>query len=442
MAYWMDWLNLLVRFIHVITAIAWIGASFYFVWLDNHLQTPPEWKQKKGIKGDLWAIHGGGFYEVAKYQLGPEAMPPHLHWFKWEAYSTWISGFTLLCLMYLAGGSYLLDPAKSSLTAFTGSLVVLGLLIGSWLAYDALCRSPLGRHGKWLAGALLALIALVAWILDSLFSGRAAFLITGACIGTCMAFNVWRVIMPAQTSLVHAVRFNKAPDPAPPLAAKLRSTHNNYATLPVVFLMISNHYPVIYGYRHGWLALVALVMLGMGVRHFFNLRHQGISRPRLLWGAAILFFLIAWLIKPVPVVRPAMTATATTATAQTATQSAITMPSTGADLSNGTSAAAGMAATSIASAAAIAAHNPVTSAMAMQIIQQRCSSCHAASPTDPQFSAPPLGFRLETEADVRQGAAKIRLNAVDSQVMPFANRTGMTDTERQQLGQWLTEQGL
>ncbi|AXI03502.1 urate hydroxylase PuuD [Aquirhabdus parva] len=424
-AYLLDWLNLLVRFIHVITAIAWIGASFYFVWLDNSLAEPPQEKKDKGIKGDLWAIHGGGFYEVAKYQLAPPEMPKHLHWFKWEAYSTWLSGFLLLSLMYFFGATtYLIDPSKVAFTPKVGVAVALAAIFGSWLIYDALCRTNFARtQGKAFAALLIVLIGLLSFTLNHIFSGRAAYLLVGVSIGTCMVFNVWRVIMPAQTKLVEAVRFNKTPNPAYAQAAKLRSLHNNYGTLPIVFLMLSNHYPMTYGNAHAWLVLVILVLLGMWVRHFFNLRHHGKIHPPILISGFIAFFALAFILKPPmpeapkPVKRvPRISTPVTEGLSQNTTPTSSVAPT----VTN-----------------AVQAPSGDINMQAQSIIKERCAVCHSKTPTDPTFTTAPMGVMLDNEAQMKQWAARIRANAVDSHTMPFMNKTGMTDAEREQLRTWL-----
>ncbi|MEC7120397.1 MAG: urate hydroxylase PuuD [Pseudomonadota bacterium] len=412
--YWLDWLNFLLRFVHVITAIAWIGASFYFIWLDNSLEQPPKWKQEKGISGDLWAIHGGGFYEVAKYKLNPEAMPQYLHWFKWEAYSTWISGFLLLSLMYFFGAStYLIDPQKVAFAPWQAISIALFSLIASWLVYDRLCKSPIAQTPPILAAILVLCIGAEAYFFQHIFSDRAAYLLVGASIATCMAFSVWRVIMPSQTALVAAVRFGKTPDPGYAQAARLRSVHNNYATLPVIFLMISNHYPITYTHPQAWLLLVCLVLLGMWVRHFFNLRHRGQVRPKILISGAVLFLLIAWWFKPVP---PNPIPPVTPTSAAQAQPLAETAPT------------------------GLMLPTEVTTAVpprAVAILHERCATCHSATPTDAMFNVAPAGVMLDTEAQMKQWAERIRANAVLSQNMPFMNKTQMTDAERQQVGAWL-----
>ena len=301
-AYLSEWLSLLVRWFHVIAGVAWIGASFYFIWLDNHLREPPEWKKNEGIKGDLWAIHGGGFYEIAKYRLGPKEMPRELHWFKWEAYSTLLSGLALLFVVYYMGSpGYLIDPAKADLS--TGAAIAIGLgSIAVVLAiYETLIRSPLADKGKAFALILFGILVLVDWGLFQVFSGRGAFIHVGAVIGTIMVANVFLGIIPSQRALVDSVRAGEeANEKVARLAmlAKLRSTHNNYLTLPIIFIMISNHYPLLYGNPHGWAILAAIGFITAFARHYFNLRHRDINQPWILAVAAVLTAALIWLVAP------------------------------------------------------------------------------------------------------------------------------------------------
>jgi uncharacterized membrane protein len=392
--YLIDWISLILRWLHVITGIAWIGASFYFIWLDNSLVEPPQWKKDKGIKGDLWAVHGGGIYEVAKYRAAPETMPPHLHWFKWEAYSTWITGMLLLAVIYYLGAeAYLIDPRVAALTPAQAIGLGLGLIAGSWLLYGLLCSSPLSRSG-WLLGAvLLALGGVFAWGLAQLFSGRGAYIHFGAIIGTLMVGNVFRVIMPGQRRLVAALEAGEPVDPAWGERAKLRSTHNTYLTLPLLFIMISNHYPMTYAHSANWIILLAIVVITALARQYFVLRHKRIERPLILAAAAVATLVLALLIAPWP------------------------------DASQPD-------APDIASAdLAPRAH---------AILRERCASCHASEPADEVFTVAPGGVLLETASQMKQWAARIKARSVDSHDMPFMNKTGMTDAERAIVGQWIT----
>src|SRR4051812_12849352 len=266
-----EWLNLALRWLHLTAGIAWIGSSFYFVWLDNHLK-PAE----GGASGELWSVHGGGFYHNQKYQVAPSAMPEHLHWFKWEAYFTWISGFSLLVLIYYVGAqSFLIDPAKAALSPAAAIAISLAAQALGWLVYDGLCRSPLRASNLVLGIWWFIILLFAAVVLDSLFNSRAAYLHVGAMIGTVMVANVFFVIIPNQRKVVAELIAGRTPDPALGAAAKLRSLHNNYMTLPVLFIMISHHYPMTYGAERPWLVLALLGLTGVAVRHVFNLRGRG-----------------------------------------------------------------------------------------------------------------------------------------------------------------------
>lgn len=394
-SYALDWLSLLFRWLHLVTGVAWIGASFYFMWLDNSLEEPPAWKRDKGIKGDLWAIHGGGIYEVAKYRLAPEVMPATLHWFKWEAYSTWLTGMVLLTLIYYLGAeSYLVDPGIAALSPSLAVGLGLTFIAGSYVCYEVLCASPLARSPLSIAAVLGVVAALLIWGLSSLFSGRGAYIHFGAIIGTLMVGNVFRVIMPAQRALVTAIERGEVPDPAPALKAKLHSTHNTYLTLPLLFIMISSHYPMTYAHPRNWLVLLALVVITAVARHYFVLRHKQLNKPWILAGCALATLLLAVAIAP------------------TAPRSSV-------------------------AADPAALPGPALAARGWQIVQTHCTGCHARAPTDETFTRAPAGVMLDTPADVRQWSDRIRARTIDTHNMPLMNRTGMTDAEREQLAQWL-----
>src|SRR3954451_4142942 len=275
-SYAADWLNLLLRWLHVIAVIAWIGSSFYFIALDNHLRPPADERDAgRGVGGETWEIHGGGFYRIEKFRVAPETLPEPLHWFKWEAYTTWLSGFALLVVVYyLDAGAYLVDRSVADPEPWQAIAISVALMAAAWVVYDVLCRA-LGSRPLLLAGAVGALTALAAWGCWNLFSGRGAFIEVGAMLGTIMVANVFFVIIPAHWELVRAKQAGREPDPAANARGKLRSVHNNYLTLPVLIAMLSNHFPFTYGRSQGWIALVALMLIGAWVRHFFNLRHAG-----------------------------------------------------------------------------------------------------------------------------------------------------------------------
>jgi uncharacterized membrane protein len=387
-AYAIDWLQLVLRWVHLITGIAWIGASFYFVWLDNSLE-PPESSADadKGVGGELWAVHGGGFYVVRKFRVAPDALPRTLHWFKWEAYWTWISGFSLFVVMYyLNARTYLIAPGEDALSPLVASGLSFALIVAGWLFYDQLCkRLGLERDG-WIAAAMLGFVALTAWALSHLFSGRGLYIQIGVMLGTIMVANVAHVIIPAQRKLVAAKGEGVAPDPIDGLRGKQRSVHNNYFTLPVLFLMISNHYPMTYGHPYGWLVLVAIVILAAYVRHFFNLRH----RRRTVWAIPI-------------------------------------------------TAAFG----AFALALAIAPERPVRSSAPVgfreiqAIVDRRCAGCHAEHPTQAGFAVAPKDLKLDTPERILVSAPKIYEQAVATKAMPIGNLTGMTDDERARIAAWI-----
>ena len=385
-----EWLNLVVRWIHFIVGIAWIGASFYFNWLENNLDRDPP--QDAGIAGNLWAIHGGGIYEVGKYQLAPEKMPETLHWFKWEAYSTWLTGMVLLVLVFYVGAdAYLIDSRVMALSQWQAIGLGLGFLVAGWLLYEGLCATPFARSGYALGFVLILFAVIFSYALTHVFSGRGAYIHMGAVIGTIMAGNVFRVIMPSQRALVAAIEAGTAPDPAWGARAKLRSTHNNYLTLPLLFIMISNHYPMTYAHHHNWLVLLAIIAITAFARHYFNLRHRGVNRPWIIAVSLLATAALAWAIMPMP--------------------------------RTSTNAAAG--------------DGQVAVAEVERILVTHCAGCHAREPTDDVFQVAPGGVLLENLSDMQQWAARIKARAVDSHDMPFLNKTGMSEEERALVGRWI-----
>lgn len=388
--YIFDWLNMFLRWFHVLAGIAWIGASFYFVWLDLSLEKPSAENEAKGIKGQLSAIHGGGFYEVVKYKLGPQVMPANLHWFKWEAYTTWLTGFSLLAVMYYWGANqYLIDPAKVAFSQWgaIGSSVLF-LAVG-FAIYELLIKSPLRNSNKGFAAVLFVVLVFSAWLADQLFSDRAAYIHVGALIGSIMAGNVFLGIMPSQRELVRAVNAGETPEARFAELAKLRSTHNNYLTLPLVFIMISNHYPMTYGHEHAWLVLAAIGVITGLIRHFLNLKTQGAGvKPAYLIVALLLTLALAAWMAPKPV--------ATTG-------------------------------------------NVINTDQALHITHLRCAECHAAQPTSDMFKTPPAGIILEDEAHLLQYKDRM-ISALQTSYMPLGNITAMTDDERAQLIGWLQAQ--
>ncbi len=403
---WLDWLNLFVRWFHVIAGVAWIGASFYFIWLDNNLRTPPKWKQDKGIKGDLWAIHGGGFYEVAKYAYGPEKMPETLHWFKWEAYTTWLSGFALLIIVYYFGASaYLIDPSVKAISPSTAITLGLGLIFGGLALYEVACRSPLAKFPIAFGVGLVALICAASYFSTQWFSGRGAYIHVGALIGTIMAGNVFFNIMPNQRKMVAAVAQKKDIDPSWGASAKLRSVHNNYFTLPLLFIMISNHYPMTYQHEQSWLVLIAIMAAAAWIRHFFNLKHTGTSKPSILVSGAVAMLAITfWVSMP--------------------QGENITEPMQTEALTSG----------GISQTASV--EQTVSQEIITSTINTHCVSCHSRTPTDDIFKVAPMGVVLDSWGDIERFAPQIVRRTAITKDMPFMNKTKMTEEERQLIALW------
>ncbi len=387
----LDWVNLLVRWAHLGFGIAWIGSSFYFVWLDSHLTQPSP--ARKGVDGEIWMVHSGGFYQVEKRLIGPGEMPPVLHWFKYEALFTWISGIVLLTVVYyLTGGAYLIDPAVSAITPGQATLLSIGLLIVSWLVYDALWRSPLGRIG-WPATAIsFLLLGVAVYGLCRLLGGRAAYIHVGAMMGTIMVANVWFRILPAQQQMIDATREGREPDFSLGRAAKRRSMHNSYMTFPVLFIMLSNHFPATYGSHDAWFPLALLIVLGASVRHLMI--GKGPSR----WWAAV------------------------PAAACLLLALVVTMPRK-------------------ASAASRGQVDMALFGPARAIINRRCLPCHSRYPTDDVFTVAPNNVTFDTPDQILARADRIRERAVVQKTMPMGNKTGITDEERSLLGRWLGASG-
>jgi uncharacterized membrane protein len=395
--YLYDWASLLGRWLHLITGIAWIGASFYFVWLDNHLLPPQRGELvDAGVGGELWAVHGGGFYNPQKYRTAPAELPPTLHWFYWEAYTTWLSGFFLLCLLYFGQASvYLIDPAVAALSVPVAIGIALAFLVVGWLVYDALCRSPLGRNDGALGAVLFVLLGAAAYALCHLYSGRGAYILFGATIGTMMVANVFFVIIPGQREMVNAKRDGRPLDPVYGLRGKQRSVHNTYFTLPVLFVMISNHFALTYGAKYNWLVLIAMAFAGAAIRAWFVARHKAHERggrtpllPLALGFAVLAGVIIA--LEP----RPASDATA-----------------------------------SVVPAAQRFAE-------VQAIVNQRCVPCHAAKPAFAGFTAAPKGVLLDSPAAILAQTVPMQTQ-LRTKVMPIGNLTQMTDAERATVLAWL-----
>ena len=380
-AYVLEWLNLALRWAHVIVGIAWIGASFYFIWLDNHLEPTGDPR----IAGELWAIHGGGFYRAEKFRLAPPRMPAALHWFKWEAYWTWFTGMALLGLMYYARAElYLVDAQVMPLSKAWATGIGLAFIVGGYSIYEGLCRSPLARNDFILGFSLLIALALAAWGLTRVFGGRGAFMHYGALLGTIMVANVAHVIIPGQRRMVEAMKAGREPNPRDGLMGKQRSVHNTYFTLPVVFTMISGHYAAVFGVRSAWLVLVAMTVAGALARVWFVMRHKG-RAPAWVWAlGATVFVATAALLAPREV-RDTRT---------------------------------------------------VPFARVQAVIGARCVTCHADKPAFQGLAEAPKGVKLDTPERIHAAAQQIYQQAARSKAMPPGNLTGMTDDERALLERW------
>jgi uncharacterized membrane protein len=386
-SYIVDWLNLLVRWLHFITGIAWIGSSFYFIWLDNHLEAPTDSADDaKGVGGEIWSVHGGGFYHAQKYRVAPTVLPETLHWFKWEAYSTWLSGMALLALVYWYGAEvYLIDASIADISAPAAIGIAVAFIVGGWLVYDLLCKTPLGNNEAAFGAVLLLLVSLLAWGLCQLFGGRGAYIHFGVVLGTIMVANVFFVIIPGQRKMVEAAARGEAPDPAHALRAKQRSVHNTYFTLPVLFVMTSNHYAMTYGHEFNWAILIAISLAGALIRVYFVARHKG--------SASLLPVIVAVLLL------------------------------------------AGVAAL-IAPRDSGAMDTEVAFSDVRVVVQHRCTTCHASVPTHPAFPAAPAGVVLETDAQILAEAQRIHQQTVVTRVMPIGNLTGISEQEREIIDHW------
>jgi uncharacterized membrane protein len=393
-AYALDWLNLLGRWLHLIAGIAWIGASFYFVWLNNHLESAGAALSARGVAGELWSVHGGAFYNAHKYKVSPETLPQTLHWFYWEAYTTFLSGFFLLCLMYYGHAEiYLIDPTVAALSKPAAIVIALAFLSGGWLVYDALCRSPLVAKPRALLTILAVFFSAVAWGLCHLFSGRGAYIQFGAILGSIMVANVFFVIIPGQRELVRAKQEGREPDPAAGLRGQLRSTHNTYFTLPVLFAMISNHYAMTYGASYNWLVLIAMSAAGVCIRIYFVNRHKARERGgRTSFVPAALALVILGVV--------------------------------------------GLALTPSPAATSLLPTRPDTFSRVQSIVAQRCATCHSATPTQPGFTAPPNGVMLDSPDHILMHVTKMQVQ-VAARTMPIGNLTGLTEEERAYLLAWM-----
>ena len=393
-----DWLGFAIRWLHVITAMAWIGTSFYFIALDLGLRRSPNLPE--GTHGEEWQVHGGGFYHVQKYLVAPAQMPEHLIWFKWESYMTWISGAALLMVMYWAGAEiYLIDPAKANLKVMTAISISAGSLAVGWIIYDILCKSDLGRYPTALMILLFGLLVSMAWGYDQVFTGRAALLHLGAFTATIMTANVFFIIMPNQRIVVDDLINGRVPDAKYGRIAKLRSTHNNYLTLPVIFLMLSNHYPLAFASEYNWLIAGLIFLMGVTIRYYFNALHAGIGNPTWTWlVTALLFLLIIWL--------------STLSVSVRASQD-----------------------TTFSQKQEIFAATDGFEEV-YDIVTVRCSMCHARDPVYEGIGYAPKNLYLESKADVTAQAKAIFIHSGFTHAMPPGNITSMEATERAKIRDW------
>ncbi|MDH3273444.1 MAG: urate hydroxylase PuuD [Gammaproteobacteria bacterium] len=391
-AYFVDWLNLLARWVHFITGVAWIGSSFYFVWLDNHLEAPAlPADDEKGVGGELWSVHGGGFYHAQKYRVAPQVVPGTLHWFKWEAYSTWLSGMFLLVVVYWYGAQvYLIDPAVAELSPLLAVGLAAAFIVGGWIIYDLLCKSRLSSNEQLFAGVLLALVSLLAWGLCQLFGGRGAYIHFGVVLGTIMVANVFFVIIPGQRRMVDAAGRGETPDQVDGIRAKQRSVHNTYFTLPVLFVMTSNHFAMTFNHEYNWVILIAIALVGALIRIYFVARHKGRASLLPLIIATVVLMGVAAMLAP-----------------RAAGQSG-----------------------------AVVTFDDVRA-----VVQNRCMPCHSETPTHPAFPAAPSGVVLDTDAQIVTEALRIHQQTVLNRSMPIGNLTGISEEERNIIGRWYQSLG-
>ncbi|MFN4059324.1 MAG: urate hydroxylase PuuD [Paracoccus hibiscisoli] len=401
-----EFLSFAIRWLHVITAIAWIGSSFYFIALDLGLQKAPG--MPKGAHGEEWQVHGGGFYHIQKYLVAPERMPEHLTWFKWESYATWLSGAALLMVTYWAGANlYLIEPSKADLAIWQAIAISGGSLAVGWLIYDGLCKSPLGNRPTVLMGLLFLALVAMGWAYDQIFTGRAALLHLGAFTATIMTANVFLIIMPNQRIVVGDLKAGRAPDPKYGKIAKLRSTHNNYLTLPVIFLMLSNHYPLAFASQYNWLIAALIFLMGVTIRHFFNTMHARKGYQWWTWAVTVMLFIGAMWLSALGV-------------NQDSYEESMARPLTPVE--------------------ARFAQAPGFEE-ASQAVIGRCSMCHAREPVWDGIRVAPKGVLLETPADIARAAHQVYLQAGLTDAMPPANITGMEDAERDAILRWFRQVG-
>ena len=404
----LDWAEFALRWLHVITAIAWIGSSFYFIALDLGLRKDKPLPE--GVHGEEWQVHGGGFYHIQKYLVAPAALPEHLTWFKWESYATWLSGFALMAVVYYLGADlYLVDLEKAELPIWAAIGISLGVLAVGWLGYDLLCKSPLGQRSTLLMLALYLLLVVMAYLLDQIFTGRAAFLHLGAVTATIMSFNVLVIIIPNQRIVVADLKAGRVPDARYGQIAKQRSTHNNYLTLPVIFFMLSNHYPLAHSSAYSWVIAALVFLLGVSIRHYFNSRHARQGNPVWTWAVTAALFVVIMVLSLLPAVQ---------GSGEPDQQASRTKPPSQLEMT-------------LASAAEFEE--------VKDIVLGRCSMCHASEPFYERVLWPPKGVILETDQQIVSQAKAIIMQSALSHAMPPANVSYMEPEERNQLLAWYQE---
>ena len=400
-----SWAEFAVRWLHVITAIAWIGSSFYFIALDLGLRKHD--RLPVGAAGEEWQVHGGGFYHIQKYLVAPAALPEHLTWFKWESYATWMSGFVLLILVYYLGADlYLLDQEKMALPVWGGIALSLASLVLGWFGYSALCKSPIGQHSTGLMILLYLLLVLLSWGFTQIFTGRAAFIHLGAITATIMSANVFLVIIPNQKIVVADLKAGRTPDAKYGQIAKQRSTHNNYLTLPVIFLMLSGHYPLAFATDYSWVIASLVFLMGVSIRHYFNSLHARKGNPLWSWAVTAALFLVIMALSVAPLFshkNPEDEASWQT--------------------------------DSLTGQASLLASHPDFEAVT-DIVMGRCSMCHAKEPYYERILWPPKGVMLETPQQIATQAKSIFLQSAVSHAMPPANVTWMEPEERHLIQRW------
>ncbi|TDH62199.1 cysteine desulfurase [Dankookia rubra] len=401
--YLQEWASLLLRWLHVLSAMAWIGTSFYFMHIDAMMKADPGIPGGRG--GQMWEVHGGGFYQVRKWLVAPASLPPDLLWHKWEAYTTWLSGFCLLAWIYYgAADLYLIDPGVAAIGPATAAAIGIGALVLGWVVYDRLCKSRIAGNEVLLAGTCFAFVMLLALFFQQVFSGRGAVIHTGAVLATWMAGNVAMIIIPNQRKSIAALIAGQQPDPAFGRIGKIRSTHNNYLTLPVLFLMLANHYPIVSSTPFAFVVVGLILVAGAMIRHFYNIRHHAGGNPWWTWAVAALCIILAGVISLTssPVGRDRLGLAAA--------------EPPGATLPRGVAAPPGQV---------------------VEIVLGRCSMCHAAEPVWAGIAVAPKGIRLDTPEHIARAAPAIRAQAVMSQAMPPNNITGIEPEERRVLAAWL-----